>query len=120
MKHTSPKLQNVVVDCSTASEMIYNLYKKQNQDLGSMKTEIVALADNIIADDVKKMDINQEEFFKMNDINIDTQLQVVPESLQILLRSLKSRRSKAKYRLKYASISRHHMPPMMVALGAEI
>ena len=120
--------KDVVVDCHAASEMLYNMYKKQNQDIGDMKIEILTMAAKIVADDIRQMDMNQDEFFGLDDIDVDSQLQVVPGSLQVFMKNLKSKRSKADYRLKYASVgqaiinmvSRHHMPPMLVALGAEV
>ena len=92
--------KDVVVDSQSASDLIQELYSKQNLDPGEQKAEIVKVAAKLIADDIRRVDYDPNVFFCLDDINEEEQIKILPDSLRLFLSGIQSRRTRVndKYR----------------------
>ena len=84
---------DVIVDVQSVSSLLHDFYSKAKSSPAEDKVNIIKTATKLIANDVRSIDYDPDVFFVLDELTVEKQQSLLPESLKIFMTSLRSKRS---------------------------
>ena len=115
---------DVIVPYESASAILRKYGSNKAKNFQDEKRNMIQCVGKLIVNEVTKAEYDRSVFLDINEINAEDQLEVLPESLKILLQSFIHSRSKVDRSLATAMlgqsimhlIANHYHPPLHVAI----
>lgn len=119
---------DVIYESQSAEKLLNDLFKCDRKEGGDIKQHVLALAGHYIKEEIHQTSYDTHNFLSIDELNLESQLSVLPSSLREFLNTFISKRSKKVDSLSVATIGQcimhltmnHYTPPLQVALGTEI
>ena len=91
-------IKNVIVFRETAKSILQDYARnvKRTDDINEQKKKAIKLASDLLISDIKCMIGGKENYFSLDDVNSDTMLEYLPESLRYFLSNFTPRGTKRK------------------------
>ena len=117
---------DVIVPYESASAIIQEFRSNQSKNTEDEKLNMIRCVGKLILNDITKAEYDKKVFLDISEVNAEEQLNVLPDSLKILLKSFIPNRSKVDRSLATAMlgqsimhlIANHYHPPLYVAIGS--